>query len=161
MQDRINKFIILGNKAKVLLKVENDLEPRVNVLVDSKGHCVYTFNSSCFPFFSENEFETIDEDKVDLFLEKCELYIKNLENTSKIEFEKEKEGIPVLKPPKGKQGYPNPTRSSFLVKTKDRKVRITTQVCKKHAKDILNAVTHQPTDDPCRKNNLLVEELDN
>ncbi len=160
MQDKIKQFILLGNKAKVLLKIENNNEPRVNVLVGSDGRAIYTFNSSCFPFFSENEFETVDESKVNIFLEKCELYVKNLENNLKIEFDKPKEGLKDLPKPIGNQGVPNPTRSSFLIKTKDRKLRITTQVCQVHKKDIDNAVT-ETKDQTCYPHNTIVEELAN
>lgn len=160
MQDKINQFILLGNKAKVLLKVDSNNEPRVNVLVHPDGRVVYTFNSSCFPFFTENEFETVDESNVDLFLKKCELYIKNLENNLKIEFEKPKEGAKDLSRPIGNQGIPNPTRSSFLIKTKERKVRITTQVCAEHKKDIDNAV-RDVFDQTCQHKNTIVEELEN
>ena len=160
MQDKINHFILLGNKAKVLLKVNSDKEPRVNVLVHPDGRIVYTFNSSCFPFFTENEFETVDENNVDLFLEKCELYVKNLEKTLKIEFEKPKEGIKALPKPIGNQGLGNPTRSSFLIKTKERKVRITTMVCEEHRKDIDNSV-RETYDQTCQHKNTVVEELEN
>lgn len=160
MQGNINRFILLGNKAKILLKIDNKAEPRVNVLVGPDGRAVYTFNSSCFPFFSENEFETVDESKVELFLEKCELYIKNLEKNLKIEFEKPELPTKELPKPIGNQGIPNPTRSSFLIKTKDRKVRITTQVCQEHQKDIDNAV-RGVFDQTCQHKNTIVEELEN
>lgn len=160
MQDKIDRFILLGNKAKVLLKNNSDNEPRVNVLVHPDGRVVYTFNSTCFPFFSENEFETVDCEKVDLFLEKCELYVKNLENNLKVEFDKPVEEAPKLPKPIGNQGIPNPTRSSFLIKTKDRKLRITTQVCEEHRKDINNSL-RDISDQPCMTKNVLIEELDN
>lgn len=159
MQDKIEKFIVLGNKAKVLLKIENDLEPRVNVLINSKGNIVYTFNSSCFPFFSENEFETVDEKDVDLFLEKCELFVKNLEKNAKVEFEKEQPEVPAIKQTFKHRYRPNFTRSAFLIKTKDRKVRIYTQVCKEHEKNITNGVW--AGEEPCHKRKIFVEELEN
>lgn len=124
MQDIVDKFILLGNKAKVLLKVQSDLEPRVNILVNSKGEITYTFNSTCFPFFSENGFETVSGDEVKLFLEKCSLFVQNLENNIKLEFEQKPEETKLLGNRfNGKYSRRN-NWSSFLFETKKFKRRI-------------------------------------
>lgn len=159
MQGRIEKFITLGNKAKVLLKQESELEPRVNILINPEGKVTYTFNSSCFPFFSENGFETVDESGVDLFLEKCELYVSNLEKSQKMEFDKpevERETLQPIKPHK----KATPTKSSFLIKYKDRKLRITTRVCPVHRENITHAFRPHK-DYTCYGHRIQVEELEN
>lgn len=157
MKEKINSFITLGKKAKVLLGIDSNNEPRVSTMTTCDGRTTYTFNSTCFPFFSENEFETVDEKDVDLFIEKCSLFVKKLENDVKLEFDKKDYYIPESSIKYHKRL--NPGKVSFLFRTKDSKFRITTTLCEEHKKDINNMVTKK-NDHTCLTK-LSIEELYN
>lgn len=159
MQEQIEKLILLGNKAKILTGITNTSEPRVGVLFTNSGEVFVTFNSSCFPFFSENGFETVKYEELETFIEKCDIYVKNLEkNISFTKNNKNTSGIPPILC-KNKSGN-NLSKSSFLYYTKNGKFRITTTVCEDHKNDIKN--TFKPKKDTaCRKVGIKVEELEN
>lgn len=157
MKDLINKFITLGKKAKVLLGIDSNKEPRVSTMTLQDGSTSYTFNSSCFPFFSEDGFETVDENSVNTFIEKCELYIKTLENNVTLSMVKEEDSYN----PKPIKKSDSTGVSYFLFKTKDKKCRIHTSVCDKHKNkhNTSNLVTNKK-DYTCYYS-YKVEELDN
>jgi len=121
MQDKIQEFLTLGKKAKVLLGRESStIEPRVYVLYGADDSITLTFNSTCFPFFHEKGFETLKLSDIDLFVEKCRLYVKKLESDVNLASKVSKAS---KKPKKKKYKYDDKI-NWFLIKTKDLKARI-------------------------------------
>lgn len=149
MQDKIKEFITLGNKAKVLLEREYlKNEPRVSVLFLNDGSISVTLNSTCFDFFRENGFETVNYENLDLLLDKCRLYVNSLEKSLDLSNVKKEET-----PTEKKEKY---NKETFLIKTKNKKIRVKYSVCDYH-KQNPNGVSFR--DDKCR--NIIVEELKN
>lgn len=83
----LDELITLANKAKVLLKVSSPTEPVVTLQKDSDNNISFTLKSTCFPFFPEKGFYTFNLDKADLVLDKCRVFVDNLEKNSDMSVE--------------------------------------------------------------------------
>lgn len=152
MQDKIQEFLTLGKKAKVLLGREDSLvEPRVHVLYGADDSITLTFNSTCFPFFHEKGFETLKLSDIDLFIEKCRLYVKKLESDVSLVSKVSK----VSKEPKKKKYKDEDKINWFLIKTKDLKARIGVKISDNQAQAIENGLDIKPL-----MLNNIVEKLD-
>lgn len=149
MQDKIQEFLTLGKKAKVLLGREDSIvEPRVHVLYGSDDSITLTFNSTCFPFFHENGFETLKSDEIDLFIEKCRIYVKKLESDLSLVSK-------VSKEPKKKKYKDEDKINWFLIKTKDLKARIGVRISDSQAQAF-----EEGLDIKLKPSNSIVEKLD-
>lgn len=108
----IQQFMTLAKKAKVLLKKESlTEEPKVGIMYLPDNKVSITLNSSCFPFFSNGHFLTVSDKELPLIVEKCELFVKSLENNLILCYNigiEEKELV----------------NNYFLIKTKERQSRI-------------------------------------
>ena len=152
MQDKIQEFLTLGKKAKVLLGREDSIvEPRVHVLYGSDDSITLTFNSTCFPFFHENGFETLKSDEIDLFIEKCRIYVKKLESDVSLVSKVSK----VSKEPKKKRYKDEDKINWFLIKTKDLKARIGVRISDSQAQAF-----EEGLDIKLNPSNSIVEKLD-
>lgn len=111
LPELIQKFMTLAKKAKVLLKKEHlTEEPKVGIMYLPDNKVDITLNCSCFPFFSNGHFLTVSDKELPLVVEKCELFVKSLENNLIL-------------------CYNNPEEEKidnnyFLVKTKEKQCRI-------------------------------------
>lgn len=126
----LDELITLANKAKVLLHISSDSEPVVTLRKDSQDNTTITFKSTCFPFFPEQGFYTFSLNEANLVLDKCRVFVSNLENSTDMSVKSNK--LLFEKPVYEKLGYQKKKYPTVVILKDGKLVRYRVLLCKYH-----------------------------
>ena len=79
LQEKLKALMILGIKAKTLMKVDVSTEPRIVFKIEPDLTTSIVFYSSCFPFFNKHKSITFSENEIDNIITQCALFVSDLE----------------------------------------------------------------------------------